>query len=137
MSKDQEVRAAQQQIRETLISTGMRYANRLRYLRAQGINHEVAVAKGGGLALIFVKGDSKKGVGPHLRFGAPDSPAVTKVSKAEVDRWNGSNPNHEVEVLPIQTMLEKECGRVFTLLLEVQASVDRSELQSQLNAKED
>lgn len=127
MDPNSEVHAAQQQFRETLIGSGLRYAERLRALREAGLDYPVAVAKGGGLALIFVKGDRAKGYGPHLRFGPVDSKNIAKSNEAEVERWNRASPAHEVELMPIQRMLEREGMRIFTLLLELQRSVERTE----------
>jgi len=123
-----EQEAAIQQVRETLIKSGIMFAERLRELRAQGRNYPIAMSKSGGLAIIQTKSTREQ---PGLyRFGSPASKAVACVNEALVDRWNSKEPNHPVELWMIQQALMNECARVFTLLHEIQQSIERQEKAS-------
>lgn len=126
MNTEAEVRAAQAQVRETLIQSGITFAKRLRELRAGGLNYMVGCSTSGGLALIFVKGT--KDVKPHLRFGSPASPQIARVSTEEAVSWNKQHPDHPIERVPVQHMLERECSRIFLLLLELDGSIKRTEV---------
>lgn len=128
MSNEAEVRAAQAQVRETLIQSGIMFAKRLREIQSGDLNYMVGCAVSGGLALIFVKGDSLKGTKPHLRFGSPASPQIARVSTEECERWNRENPDHMIERVPVRRMLERECSRIFLLLLELDSSIKRTEV---------
>lgn len=128
MNTEVEVRAAQAQVRETLIQSGITFAKRLRELRAGGLNYMVGCSTSGGLALIFVKGDSRTGTKPHLRFGSPASPQIARVSTEEAVSWNKQHPDHPIERVPVQHMLERECSRIFLLLLELDGSIKRTEV---------
>jgi hypothetical protein len=118
-----EQEAAIQQVRENLIKSGILFANRLRELRAQGKNFPIAVSKSGGLAIIATKATREQ---PSVyRFGSVHSTSVAAATDAMVDRWNTKEPNHPVELWMIQQALMSECSRVFTLLHEIQQSMER------------
>ena len=123
-----EQEAAIQQVRESLIKAGILAANRLRELRAQGKNFPIAMSVGGGLAVIATKATREQ---PSVyRFGAVHSTAVASINQAMVDHWNSKEPNHPVELWMIQQALMSECARVFTLLHEIQQSIERQEKAS-------
>lgn len=120
-----EQEAAIQQVRETLIKSGIMFANRLRELRAQGKNFPIAMSKSGGLAIIATKATRDQ---PSVyRFGSPASKCIASVTQAIVDHWNNREPNHPVELWMIQQALMQECARVFTLLHEIQLGIERQE----------
>lgn len=124
---DIEVRAARQQMMEVLISEGIKMANRLREFTSSGYNPSIAVSKGGGLALILVPENLRDGIRAHLRFGPVYAASVaTNVTLEEINRWNNTNPGHEIERRPIQYALQVECSRVFTLISELRAMEERS-----------
>lgn len=116
--------AAIQQVRETLIKSGIMFANRLRDLRAQNKNFPIAMSKSGGLAIIATK-STKEAPGVY-RFGSPASTKVAPANQAMVDHWNRKEPNHEVEIWMIQQALMNECARIFTLLHEIQQNMERT-----------
>jgi hypothetical protein len=119
---------AQQQVRETLIKSGIQFAQRLRDLRAQGKNFPIAMSKSGGLAIIATKATRDQ---PSVyRFGSPASPLVASVTQATVDRWNAKEPNHPVELFMIQQALMAECSRIFLLLHEIEQGIKREEDRS-------
>ena len=118
-------KAAVTQMTETMISTGIAIAERVRSLKAKGENFNIGIAPGGGLALIFVKGDARKEIKPHFRFGAPHSTGVARVNLLEVESWNRQHPQHPVEMKPIQTALAEEAVRVFALLSELRKADER------------
>lgn len=119
-----EQEAAIQQVRETLIGAGLSTANRLRELKAQGKDFNIAISTSGGLAVIATKASKDKpGV---YRFGAVWSTAVASVDGRMVAHWNQKEPNHPVELKSIQRALEGECYRIFLLLQEIQSSMERS-----------
>lgn len=120
-----EQQAAIQQVRETLIKSGILAATRLRELRSQGKDFNVAVSVGGGLAVIATKASKDK---PSVyRFGAVHSTAVASVDHRMVGRWNQQEPNHPVELRSLQAALNEECSRVFLLLHEIEQNIKRTE----------
>jgi hypothetical protein len=120
-----EQEAAIQQVRETLIKSGIMFAERLRELRAQGKNFPIAMSKSGGLAIIATKATREQP--SAYRFGSPASRQVASVTQAIVDHWNSKEPNHPVELFMIQQALMAECSRIFLLLHEIQQGIDRQE----------
>lgn len=121
-----EQEAAVQQVRETLIKSGIQFAERLRKLRSQDRNFQIAMSKSGGLAIIQTTGDGTQTKSVY-RFGSVCSHSVAPANQALVDRWNRQEPNHPVELKPIQQALNEECSRIFLLIHELQKSVERTE----------
>ena len=124
MSTPQE--AAIQQVRETMIKSGIQFADRLRELRAQNRNFQIAMSKSGGLAIIQTTGDGTQTKNVY-RFGSVCSHSVAPANQALVDRWNSQEPNHPVELWTIQQALMNECARIFTLLHEIEQNIKRTE----------
>jgi len=112
--------AAIQQVRETLIKSGILHAERLRYLRGIGQDYNIAVSKSGGLAIIL---DDEN----RYRFGAVFSNRVQAADGRLVGRWNQQEPNHPVELLSLQRALMAECARIFNLLHEIEQNIKRTE----------
>lgn len=117
-----------QQTREQFIAHGLKCSARAKQVREDGSNGTFMVAhqQGGGMALIFVKGDSKTGVGPHLRFGPVWSRNIAKVTSEEVARWNRENPQHPVVRMPILSALSIEALKTFEMIQMTHDLEDKS-----------
>lgn len=116
--------ASVMQMRESFITIAARYGAKLKDLRSKGFNPHVAVLKGGGMALRFIEG--KPG---HYRLGAVDQADVACTTHRVVNQWNRENPNHEVELVPLQQAVERECSSVCIMLHEIEQR--RLELETQ------
>jgi hypothetical protein len=114
-----EQEAAIQQVRETMIKSGISHAVRLRYLRSIRENYNIAVSVSGCLAIIL--DDTNQ-----YRFGPVYSSRAQAADQALVDRWNRQAPSHCVALVPIQQALETECSRIFLLLHDIQQNIERT-----------
>lgn len=123
-----EQKAAIQQTREQFIAHGLKCSDRAKQVRADGSNGTFMVAhqEGGGMGLVFIKGDRKTGVGPHLRFGAIWASNIAKVTSEEVARWNRENPTSPVVRLPLLTALSIEALKTFELIRMIDEMENRS-----------
>lgn len=112
-------------MREDFLKIASRYGAKLHDLRSKDFNPKVAVLKGGGLALKFIAG--KPG---HYRLGAVDEADVACTTQRVADQWNRENPNHEVEMIPLQQAVERECASVCIMLNQIEQRRLELELQS-------
>jgi hypothetical protein len=113
--KDNTPLASVMQMRESFISIAARYGEKLKDLRSKDFNPKVAVLKGGGMALRFIPG--KPG---QYRLGSVDMADVACTTQTTVDMWNRQHPNHEVELVPLQQAVERECSSVCIMLQTIE-----------------
>jgi hypothetical protein len=113
------------QMRESFITIAARYGAKLKDLRDKNFNPNVAVLKGGGMALRFMEG--KPG---HYRLGAVDLADVACTTQRVVDQWNREHPNHEVELVPLQKAVERECSSVCIMIHTIEEQRLQLELKS-------
>lgn len=112
-------------MREDFIKIASRYGAKLHDLRSKDFDPKVAVLKGGGLALRFVPG--KPG---HYRLGAVDEADVACTTQRVADQWNHENPNHEVEMVSLQTAVARECASVCIMLNQIEQQRLKLEAES-------
>jgi hypothetical protein len=123
---NEEALVACHQVREQLISSGIKHANRLRELRTANLNYDIAVMKGGGMGLIFIKGGSS--LHGQYKFGPLWSSNIHRCGPDLVRRWNGhAGENHEVGLVKIQEALAQECVKILTLMADLEKSRERLE----------
>ena len=112
MTHNESPLAATMRTREEFIKIAANYGNRLRFLREVNENPLVAVMRGGGLALVEKKFDSR-----IYKMGSVLSPLIAQEDlPLLVAKWNRENPNHELEIIPLQTAIERECVSVSIML---------------------
>jgi hypothetical protein len=114
--KDNTPLASVMQMRESFITIAARYGEKLKDLRSKNFDPEVAVLKGGGMALRFIPGQPGT-----YRLGAVDMADVACTTQKMVDLWNRQHPNHEVELVRLQKAVERECASVCIMLHEIES----------------
>jgi hypothetical protein len=109
---------AANQIREQMITAGLRLSKRLTQARDNNLsNVKIAVLKSGGMALIA-------DAAGKLRLSSVDDSRVLLGDPEALELWNSKAPDLEVRAMRLEDALVQEQSKVWQLLQLVQECIE-------------